>query len=254
VLVLAFDTSSPAVTVALVEYDTTPPTPPPGITPGESFVTFASPPHVLAEQTEIATNRHGELLAPLIVRVVKAADADVRDLDAIGVGLGPGPFTGLRVGIVTAKAMGDVLGIPTYGECSLDVIASRLGFAAYDDENDEEHGYVVMSDARRKQVYWATYDPIGRRLDGPDIGRPSDLAASLRGRTSHLAGAGALLYGQQFDDFTIIHDHPYPSAAELGVMVAGRLWRTPLSDDLTPMYLRRPDAQPPGAPKKVTPA
>jgi tRNA threonylcarbamoyl adenosine modification protein YeaZ len=251
--VLAFDTSTPAVTVALVEYDDTPPTPPPGTKPGESFVMSRSGPYALAERVEVESNRHGELLAPLIRSVLEDADVNVREVGAVGVGLGPGPFTGLRVGIVTAKALGDALGIPTYGECSLDVMASRLGFAAYDDDNDIEHGYVVMSDARRKQVYWATYNPIGSRVGGPDLARPADVVAALSGRVSHVAGAGALLYRDVFDGFTIIEHHPYPSAAELGSMVAGRLWRKPAGDELVPMYLRRPDAQPPGPPKVVTP-
>lgn len=253
-LVLGFDTSSPAVTVAAFDMD--PPRIPDGIDlqPGQSIVVAANGRSRLAvERTEIAANRHGELLAPMITAVLDEAGASASDVTAIGVGLGPGPFTGLRIGIVTAKAMGDALGIPVYGECSLDVIAAKLGFAAYDDDNDEEHGYVVMSDARRKQVYWATYDPYGRRVDGPELGRPADVAETLRGRILHVAGAGALLYRDDFAGFIVIEHSPYPSAATL----AEHAWRRQLKrepgDDLTPMYLRRPDAQPPGAPKKVTP-
>jgi tRNA threonylcarbamoyl adenosine modification protein YeaZ len=251
VLVLGLDTSSPAVTVALIESDDAPPVPPPGLKAGESFVTSRPAPTAIAAQTEVAVNRHGELLAPMIASVMTAAGVAADALDAIAVGLGPGPFTGLRVGIMTAKAMGDALDIPVYGECSLDVIARELGYAAYDDDNDEEHGYVVMSDARRKQVYWATYDPYGHRVDGPEIGRPADVAEELRGRIAHVAGAGALLYRDTFHDFTVIERSPYPSAATLAEMAWMR--RREPADVLAPMYLRRPDAQPPGAPKRVTP-
>jgi tRNA threonylcarbamoyl adenosine modification protein YeaZ len=251
VLVLAFDTSTSAVTVAVLDFEA--PTIPPGLKPGETFSGSVAGPKTLAERTEVAANRHGELLAPLINEVLVAAGTAAHELTAIGVGLGPGPFTGLRVGIVTAKAMGDALGIPTYGECSLDVIANRLGLAAYDHDNDVEHGYVVMSDARRKQVYWAEYDSIGQRVGELDIAHPIDVADAIRGRISHVAGAGALLYRDVFADFTVIERDPYPSASNLAELVMGRLLARKPSEALTPLYLRRPDAQPPGPPKQVTP-
>jgi tRNA threonylcarbamoyl adenosine modification protein YeaZ len=253
VLVLAFDTSSPAVTAAVVEWDETPPTPPPGVRPGDSFGTWDTGPSVLASRTEVATNRHGELLAPMINAVLDEASASPERLSAIGVGLGPGPFTGLRVGIVTAKAMGDALGIPVYGGCSLDVIARDLSGLAWDDDNDEECDYVVMSDARRKQVYWATYTFTNMRIDGPEISAPRDLARRLAGEIRYVGGAGALLYRDVFADFTVIESHPYPSATTLAERALHRwLLREP-AGELEPMYLRRPDAQQPGAPKKVTP-
>lgn len=194
---LAFDTSTPAVTVATSDG---------------------------AAETVVAANRHGELLAPLVERVLAG-----RRPDGIVVGVGPGPFTGLRVGIVTARAMAHALGIPAYGACSLDALAAP--------------GIAVATDARRREVYWATYDADGARTEGPHVGKPADVAARLRdlGITT-VHGAGPHLYPEAFAGFATGPEHP----------AATRLLAARRSTDLTPLYLRRPDATPPGPPKKVT--
>jgi tRNA threonylcarbamoyl adenosine modification protein YeaZ len=224
VLVLAFDTSTSAVTVAVVPADGEPP----------------------AQRVVVEANRHGELLAPLIRAALDDAGADPAALAAIGVGLGPGPFTGLRVGIVTAKAMSDALGIPAYGVCSLDLIADQHRLAGLP--------YAVLSDARRKQVYWAAYGADGHRLEGPELGRPDDVADLLRGRVSFVAGAGAHLYRDAFTGFDVAEAGCYPGAVELGRRGIDSVREGAPVVDLVPMYLRRPDAQPPGRPKQVTPA
>jgi tRNA threonylcarbamoyl adenosine modification protein YeaZ len=199
-VLLAFDTSTPAVTVAL----------------------DGGPSH-----TVVAANRHGEMLAPGIEHVLRAAGLRPRDLTGVVVGLGPGPFTGLRVGIVTAKALAAALGIPAYGVCSLDALAAP--------------GIAVATDARRREVYWAAY---GDERDGPHVGKPYDVAERLRANGfTTIAGAGARLYPEAFDGFTVTDDE-YPDARRL--LAARR------TDDLTPLYLRRPDATPPGPRKKVT--
>jgi tRNA threonylcarbamoyl adenosine modification protein YeaZ len=245
VLVLAFDTSTPAVTVAVLEYDEVSLEPPADTKPGGPRVVSIGPRQKLTERTEVATNRHGELLAPMIRSVLDEAGAAVRDLTAIGVGLGPGPFTGLRVGIMTAKSMGDAVNLPVYGLCSLDVIA-HAHYAA--------GGLAVLTDARRKQVYWALYDEHEVRIDGPEIGHPVDVAAALHGRARNVVGAGALLYPDEFGEFAVWNHDQYPQAGQLASVVAMRRFLQPVGDDLTPLYLRRPDAQPPGKPKQVTPA
>jgi tRNA threonylcarbamoyl adenosine modification protein YeaZ len=102
VLLLALDTATPAVTVALHD--------------GSS---------VLAETTTHDPRRHGELLAPGIVEVLRRAGAGRRDLTDVAVGTGPGPFTGLRVGLATAQTLALVLGLRLHGVCTLDVLAAH---------------------------------------------------------------------------------------------------------------------------------
>jgi tRNA threonylcarbamoyl adenosine modification protein YeaZ len=224
VLVLAFDTSTPAVSVAVVRSDN----------------------EILSSLVVVEANRHGELLAPMIREALDTADVGPSDLAAIGVGVGPGPFTGLRVGIVTAKAMSDALDIPAYGVCSLDLVADQHGY--------DGRPFAVMSDARRKQVYWALYDGAGERIEGPDLGYPQMVSDLLRGRTTYVGGAGADLYREAFADFELATFGLYPSATDLGWRAAETAAARAPADSLTPMYLRRPDAQPPGRPKQVTPA
>jgi tRNA threonylcarbamoyl adenosine modification protein YeaZ len=223
VLVLALDTSSPTVTVAVCEA-------------AEGDV------RLRAERSETADNRHGERLAPLTATALRDAGVSPSQLDAIVVGLGPAPFTGLRVGIVTARAMSDALSIPAYGVCSLDGIAHRF--------TTDEGSFAVVTDARRKQVYWALYDERGGRIDGPELAPPDELADQLRNRTTDVVGAGVLKYADAFAGFTIRAGDPSPRAVDL-------VWRVDFSQSpppLAPLYLRRPDAQPPGRPKSVTPA
>jgi tRNA threonylcarbamoyl adenosine modification protein YeaZ len=233
VLVLAFDTSSPAVTVAV------------GVVEAEVAVDdeLGSAPEgirVLASRTEVAENRHGEQLAPLIDAVLSEAGVTVPDLAAIAVGLGPGPFTGLRVGIVTARALSDALGIPAYGESSLHLIG--IGAAG------------VATNARRKQVYWAVRR--GAQFDaGPDIGTPEQAAEHFAAAGVHkVVGEGVTIYPDVFAAFSSRPEDRYPSAVKLIARVATRVRdRTP-GEDLTPLYLRRPDAHIPGKPKAVTPS
>lgn len=210
-MLLAFDTATPAVTVAVRDDH-----------------------RVRAERAVVDARRHGELLGPGIGQVLAEAGVSPSDLTKIAVGVGPGPFTGLRVGLVTARAMADALGIPVVGVCTLDVLAADVVCGA---------PFLVATDARRREVYWATYDEKGLRTDGPHVGRPAELV------WSGLAfGAGALQY---HDVFKSAHEPHFPSAATLCELVAeGRV--TILEPQ--PLYLRRPDAVEPGARKAVTPA
>ena len=130
-LVLGFDTATPAVSVALHD--------------GE---------RVIAAASALDARRHSELLTPMIAKIMADAGASRADLTAIAVGVGPGPYTGLRVGVVTARVLGSVLRLPVSGVCSLDVIAASAAPAG---------PFLVATDARRKEVYWARYDAAGRR-------------------------------------------------------------------------------------------
>ena len=148
-LVMGFDTATPAVSVAVHD--------------GE---------RVVSEAFSADGRRHGELLAPMIAKVMADAGASRADLTAVAVGVGPGPYTGLRVGVVTARVLGSVLGIPVYGVCSLDVIAAATAAQARPGGQ-----FLVATDARRKEVYWARYDAAGARLAGPLVGRAASYLA-----------------------------------------------------------------------------
>jgi tRNA threonylcarbamoyl adenosine modification protein YeaZ len=213
-VLLAFDTATPYVTVALHD--------------GED---------VVAERRSEQRMRHGEQLAPLIEAVMADAGIVRQDLTAIAVGVGPGPFTGLRVGLVTARTLAFVLELPVYGVCSLDVVAieAALGRSPVGTE------FTVATGARRKEVYLATYDDRGRRLDGPEVVRPADAATDRP-----VAGEGAVLYPEAFPD---ARPPTQPGAGWLARAVADELAEL---HDPEPMYLRRPDAIAPGAPKRVS--
>jgi len=201
-MLLAFDTATPQVTVALLEEG-----------------------QVLAETVSDRTMKHGEQLAPLIEEVLRDAGASRLDVTAVAVGAGPGPFTGLRVGLVTARTLGHVLEIPVYAVCTLDVLALEAAAEGLTGP------FVVATDARRKEVYLASYDTDGRRLEGPAVARPAEVATTVP-----VVGEGARLYPDAF-----------PNAVEPMRPSAGWLARAVAEEqvellDPEPLYLRRPDA------------
>lgn len=199
-MLLAFDTATPHVTVALHDGD-----------------------RVVAEYASTEAMRHGEMLAPGIADVLAQVGAISRDVTAIAVGVGPGPFTGLRVGLVTARTMALALSIPVYGICSLDILAAEAIDTGLGD-------FVVATDARRKEVYLAAYDD-GVRISGPAVVKPVDARTSTRA-----VGRGAALYPADFPH----HCGPLdPRAAVLADIVVGERFEL-LDPD--PLYLRRPDA------------
>lgn len=209
-MLLSFDTATPHVTVALHDGD-----------------------RVVASHSSDEAMRHGEMLAPGIAAVLAEAGALNTDVTAVAVGVGPGPFTGLRVGLVTARTLGLALGIPVYGVCSLDIIAAEAQDAGLTD-------FLVATDARRKEVYLASYDE-GGRLDGPRVLKPLDAASDRI-----VVGQGGRLYPDAFPNFRGVE---LPSAAVLCDVVVNE--RFELLDP-EPLYLRRPDAAVPSAPKRVS--
>ena len=212
-MLLAFDTATPAVTVALHD--------------GE---------RVVASHLTVDAMRHGELLSPGIVAVLDEAWVQRQDVTAIAVGVGPGPFTGLRVGLVTARTLGLALDIPVYGVCTLDVLAAQAV-----DARAVPGPFLVATDARRKEVYWAAYDEHGARLDGPHVSKPADVASALP-----VVGNGAVLYPEAFPHAA---GPVHPDAGVLAQVVTDE--RAELLDP-EPLYLRRPDVAAPGRPKPVS--
>ncbi|MET8011095.1 tRNA (adenosine(37)-N6)-threonylcarbamoyltransferase complex dimerization subunit type 1 TsaB [Streptomyces sp. NPDC005271] len=220
-LLLALDTATPAVTVAL--HDGT---------------------EVLAESAEVDARRHGELLLPTVHRTLKAAGAELGAVTEIVVGVGPGPYTGLRVGLVTAATFGAALGIPVHGLCTLDGIACAAGRAGLTGP------FVVATDARRKEVYWARYDDPRTRVTEPAVGHPADLSERVAGLPA--VGAGARLYPAAFAE--VPEGMPeHQSAGALASLAAEKLARGEELLPDRPLYLRRPDAKVPANYKVVTP-
>ncbi|NED91733.1 tRNA (adenosine(37)-N6)-threonylcarbamoyltransferase complex dimerization subunit type 1 TsaB [Streptomyces sp. SID11233] len=213
------DTATPAVTVAL--YDGT---------------------RVVAESGQVDARRHGELLLPAVDRVLAAAGVKLDAVTGVVVGVGPGPYTGLRVGLVTAATFGSVLSVPVHGLCTLDGLAHAAG------QDGVEGPFAVATDARRKEVYWARYEDPRTRTGEPAVDRPADIAERLAGLP--VVGAGAVLYPEAFPD---ARGPEHVAAGALAALAAERLASGAEMLPPTPLYLRRPDAQVPKNYKVVTP-
>jgi tRNA threonylcarbamoyl adenosine modification protein YeaZ len=210
VLVLALDTATPTLVAGLADWS------------GDGGT------EVLAERAVPSGNRHAELLTPAVQDVLVEAGVTMADLGAVVTGLGPGPFTGLRVGVVTAAAIADARGLPAVGVCSLDAIGSGAR--------------TVVTDARRKEVYWAAYAPDGSRTAGPGVVRPEDLAVE-----------GTVVGDPRFAE-RLGTEVTLAEVTTAGLLraAAAQLADPSSAGPLTPLYLRRPDAVPPTSFKPVT--
>ncbi len=178
----------------------------------------------LAERVAVDAHAHAELLTPTILAAVGEAGVALADLDAVVVGCGPGPFTGLRVGMATAAAFGDALGVPVHGVCSLDGIGNQTGGTRGE--------VLVVTDARRREVYWARYRD-GVRVDGPGVAAPSDVPV-----TDAVQVAGSPAQCALFALPCVEPTQPLPA----GLLAAVQDWGGEPAP-LVPLYLRRPDAK-----------
>ena len=196
---------------------------------------------VLAAAHRIDARGHTEHLAPLIVALLADSGVVPGDLTAVVVGTGPGPFTGLRVGMVTGVTMAHALGIPVHGVCSLDVLAHQASGGGGE--------VLVATDARRKEVYWARYrvgaapggEPVQEpdavaRLTDPAVDRPAELPADVRSLPT--AGRGPVLYPDLFPNAL----DPLDVDAGLLALIGARRIVAGVSMPVEPLYLRRPDA------------
>ena len=211
-LVLALDTATPTLVAGVARWS------PEGGT------------EVLAERAVPSGNRHAELLTPAVRGVLEDAGLTMAALETVVTGLGPGPFTGLRVGIVTALTVADARGLPVVGICSLDAVGSGAR--------------TVVTDARRKEIYWAAYAGDGRRTEGPGVVRPEELQVPgpFVGDPGFAERLGAPVIAADVTTVGLLR----AAAPQLaGPSVAG---------PLVPLYLRRPDATPPSAIKAVSSA
>lgn len=206
------------------------------------------------------TRSHAEVLAPGVKSLFTDAVIEGPALDAMVVGVGPGPFTGLRSGIAMARTLAFVWDVPLYGLMSLEALAQQvfdtprhgldgraLGPVAMDD-------FVVATDARRKEVYWARFSAAAQLMDGPHVGPPTDIC------DVQVFGAGAGLYREQLErtgcEVYLALADVQPTALALGraairrISVAGSLEGAGLLDT-TPLYLRESDAKVPGPRKRA---
>lgn len=213
-IIVALDTATPATTVAVCR-------------DGE----------ILAERSIIDARRHAELLTPSIQAVLSDARVALSQVTDIAVGIGPGAFTGLRVGLVTARALADALDVDIHGVVTLDVLARASGL---------QEPFAVVSDARRREVFWGRYSGEAIRVEGPFVGAPVEVADHLDGIP--VVGAGATPFSDLFAD---IRSPELPAAGALALqawaaLVAGRRLLP-----AEPMYLRRPDVTPAATQKSV---
>lgn len=245
-LVLALDSSATA-SVALARVH--------GSEAGASF-------EILARYESEDTRSHAEVMGPYAQAALQDAGVRGEDLDAILTGIGPGPFTGLRAGIVTARALGFAWSVPVYGMMSLTALAERAVSGAAAEEENVERAFasadliedaelLVLSDARRREVYSARYrvNAEGYSLvDGPNVCPASEILPG--GDPSYAYGYGAGLYSETLEEhgWTIVDSarqvHPH---AEYLVAAAARRGLDALSLDTSAQYLRDSDAKVPAA-------
>lgn len=190
---------------------------------------------VLASRAFDDPRRHVEQLAPLIAELAADAGIALTEVTKIIVGLGPGPYTGLRVGIATARTLGAALGIEVRGVCSLDGLAAQWLRSELAPTGD----FLIATDARRREVYWACYDAAGVRLAGPSVGSPADLPGLPIGGPA----------GSSYLELPIAPGAPTHLDAGVLASVGSSL----PDAGIEPLYLRKPDATPPGPRKSVLP-
>ena len=184
---------------------------------------------VVADRHEIIARGHAERLVPLVAELM--AEAGVRRADHVTVDIGPGSFTGIRVGLAAAKAFGLAWRVPVTGCASTALVAA--GVLAANPELDRVY---VAFDASRGEVYGQPFDRSGPLADVEALA-PGTAAAAARGWS--VAGSGAVLLAAIDPGLTVI-DHPWPRAADVRHLLPEARSAAP-----RPLYIRAPDAKVP---------
>ncbi|KUG60518.1 hypothetical protein AVL63_09140 [Nesterenkonia jeotgali] len=205
---------------------------------------------VRAQWRTAETTTHAEVLAEAVAQTMREARVTGAGLRGVVVGVGPGPFTGLRVGLALAHSLAEVWGVPLHGVCSLDSLAQRalnqsaLNQAALNqsagDSGPVSGEFLAASDARRREVYWARYrsDAHGfaELLEGPQVSAASELP------DLPVVGIAASLYPQVLTPRLAEQGHWLPDAVELGQLAERALERDPSA--VTRPAQPGPDAEP----------
>ena len=227
-IVLAIDTSTDAVSVAV-----------------------SNSKQLLASAHVASDRRHAELLVPMIKNICEQADISMREIDVVGVDVGPGLFTGMRVGIATAKTISQALEVPIIGVSSLDILARSVATT--------DRVVLATIDARRGELYWAMYrNDVGPSIEVKPaiVGLVSDCIVDLvdRGQSTLIVGNGAQRYRASMSESLeatglsiewASEQLSQPSATVLAIITAElalhEQWQT--ATELQAVYLRAPDAE-----------
>lgn len=202
---------------------------------------------VAASRHAYEPRHHAELLSPFVEQVLTEAGRTPADVTLLVAGQGPGPFTGLRVGLVTARVMALALGVPVHGVMSLDALARAAAPLVRGE-------FTVATDARRKEVYHAHYRVaagVAVRIDGPAVNK----AVALDAAGVPAVGRGVQLYPDAFTAVPGAEGLLDPAAADLAGVALAELGPRPdpaAVRDPQPLYLRAPDAAVPAASKPVS--
>jgi tRNA threonylcarbamoyladenosine biosynthesis protein TsaB len=226
--VLALDTSTPRGSVAMLD--------------GKELV---------GELRLISLETHSARLLASVEFMLKIAGWKLDDLELIVAGIGPGSFTGIRIGLATAMGLAQVMAIPFAGISCLDALAHQIPIV--------EGRIGIVSDAQRAQVYFAEYfrkQGRTRRVGKPALLYPKDLARRLRRARMYLAGDGAMRYATELNPPKsnwprLVTTELYLSSA-LGrlALERRRAWRTGEFLEAKPLYIRPPDAKRPRVNKR----
>jgi tRNA threonylcarbamoyladenosine biosynthesis protein TsaB len=201
---------------------------------------------VLASTQSLRGKQHAEVLTPAIEFTCRQARIELNEISVVAVDLGPGLFTGLRVGVASAKAMAHALNVPMIGVSSLDLLAFPVRFTS--------RLIVATIDARRGELFYAFYRQVPggvQRISPHQVGSPDDLASEIlaSGEECLLVGDGAQRYREVFEGLKKIEiveeGFAHPSASSLVMLAHAQAlreqWVKPW--DLQPLYLRKPDAE-----------